>query len=415
MFSLIAEPLTGLADNYFIKYLGSMELAALGVATTLLSSVFWVFNFLGIGTQTQVARALGQEEPEAARRATSVAITAALLLGIVLSAFAWSFLDLATHWMGASGQMSEVAEVYLQIRLLGGPGTLVMIACFGALRGLQDMRAPMVIALAANLLNVILDPILIFQFGLGVAGAAWASTVTQWIAAAWALSRVNRRLGISLSIDTHAVSRLMIVGRDMFLRTGLLITFIVLSTRAATIIGADAGAAHQVVRQIWLLTALVLDAYAATAQSLVGYFLGAGHKTTAIKVARISCIWAFISGAALAFGMLLSEQMVSDLFVPVTALGAFSTIWWVAAVAQPLNAISFATDGIHWGAADYGYLRNAMFLATATAASVLVFWADSLEAVWWTTTYWITVRAVLGVLRIWPGIGRAPLRVNAAV
>ena len=68
LISLIAEPLTGLADTAFVARLGATPLAALGVGTVLLSSVFWVFNFLGIGTQTEVAHALGNPGDTRARR-----------------------------------------------------------------------------------------------------------------------------------------------------------------------------------------------------------------------------------------------------------------------------------------------------------------------------------------------------------
>ena len=111
--------------------------------------------------------------------------------------------------------------------------------------------------------------------------------------------------------------------------------------------------------------------------------------------------------------MALSQDAVAALLVPETARFAFSSAWLAAALAQPLNALSFVTDGIHWGTRDYAYLRNAMIAATAIG-SALVFAvdlqsADALLFIWWATGIWIAVRALFGVVRIWPGFGRGPL------
>ena len=99
------------------------------------------------------------------------------------------------------------------------------------------------------------------------------------------------------------------------------------------------------------------------------------------------------------------------------ALSIFPAAWWVLALAQPLNAVSFVTDGIHWGTGDYTYLRNAMFAATGAGLcgiALLPHTPDSLVWVWVASAAWIAVRAAFGVVRVWPGIGAAPLRAVAA-
>ena len=99
---------------------------------------------------------------------------------------------------------------------------------------------------------------------------------------------------------------------------------------------------------------------------------------------------------------------------PQAAQPAFPAAWRLLAVAQPLNALSFVTDGIHWGTRDYRYLRNAMLGATATGVALLATvpdaGPDALARVWIVTAVWISVRAFFGVARVWPGIGDAPLR-----
>lgn len=417
MLSLIPEPITGLVDTAFVKLLGAGPLTALGVATVTLSSALWAFNFLGVGTQTEVAHAHGSGERERAADITGTAIAVSFAISVAMGLLAWPFLDEVSAFMGARGEVGDAAVVYLEIRLLGGPAMLATMAAMGALRGVQDMRTPLQIAVVVNLLNVAMDAVLITGAGpipgYGVAGAAWATVASQSAGAVWALVAVRRRLGFPASVDLRDAGRLLVVGRDLFLRTGLLVGFILLTTRSATYIGTEAGAAHQAIRQFWLLTALVLDAFAATAQSLVGYFLGAARPDLARRVCGITCGWGLATGVALVVGMLATQSQVAALLVPETAWGIFGTSWLIAALAQPINALSFVTDGIHWATRDYRYLRNAMFGAGAIGAAGLLYLDSTgeatLEGVWAVTTVWISFRAFFGVARVWPGIGNAPL------
>ncbi|MGD8376663.1 MAG: MATE family efflux transporter [Acidobacteriota bacterium] len=415
LLSLIAEPLTGLADTAFVARLGSSQLAALGVGTIVLSSVFWIFNFLGIGAQTEVARAHGAGELDRAREISGLALVLGFAFGVLLILLGVPLAERMAGAMGGEGAVRTQASVYLRIRLFGGPAVVLMTAGFGALRGLQDMRTPLAIAVAVNALNVVLDALLIFGLGpipaLGIAGAAWATAVSQWIGGLWTLAAIGRRMGFPARLHLHDARLLLVVGRDLFLRTGLLTVFLLLTTRAATRMGPHAGAAHQAVRQVWVFTALVLDAFAAAAQSLIGYFRGAGLTDVMRRVAFVACAWSAGTGLVLSLAMLAAERAVAALLVPPAAAGLFAAAWRISAAAQPLNALSFATDGIHWGTGDYRFLRNVMLLASGAGALALLLPGDrGLPWIWWVTGGWIAIRALFGVARIWPGIGASPFR-----
>ena len=417
--SLIAEPVTGLVDTAFMARTGGASLAALGVGTVLLSGVFWAFNFLGIGTQTSVARALGAEDHPGARRASATSALTALLLGVLLAVLVWPWIDAATRFMGADSTMGAQARRYLEIRLFGAPAILVLLASFGALRGLQDMKTPLWIAVALNLINIVLDYILVFGVGpigpMGLDGVAIASVVSQWGGACAAFLAAQKRLGGWARPDPGSVGALFVVGRDLVVRTGSLLLFLLLATRASTHLGEMEGAAHQAIRQSWIFGAFLLDAWAASAQSLIGFFVGAQEVRIARRVAAISSGWALLSGILLMVAMLVFENGAIWLLVPPPAAELFRSVWWIAALAQPLNALSFVTDGIHWGTGDYRYLRNVMLLATVTGSVALLTlppdWSGSFVLIWWITVAWVGVRAVFGLLRIWPGIGAARLHV----
>ena len=417
LFSLAAEPLTGLVDTAFVSRLGIESLAALGVGTTVLSSVFWIFNFFSISTQTTVARYQGKQQLIRASQVSCLAIAGGFVCGLILAAAGLPLASPVASLMGAHDDVLSLAVVYMQIRLMAAPAILVTITAFGTLRGLQNMRTPLYVAVGVNLLNVVLDALLIFGWGplpaLGITGAAVASAVSQWVGAVWVVRAVWLRLPKPNRLQMGDFKKLLGVGRDLLIRTGLLTLFLLLCTRTATRIGADAGAAHQVIRQTWVLTALVLDAFAISGQSLIGYFMGSRLINTARRVASVVCMWSAAVGLMLCIFMVSGTEAMIAIMVPSSAAGVFTSAWTVAAVLQPINALSFATDGIHWGTEDYRYLRNGMLVATLSGISALVWMeytaSETLLAVWLITGGWVCIRAAFGMMRIWPGTLRSPL------
>jgi MATE family multidrug resistance protein len=423
MLSLTAEPVTALVDTAFVASLGSVALAALGVGTTALSSLFWIFSFLGIGTQTEVAQADGSGNPEKAGGIASLALTLAVIFGILLIVFLLPVLDWLAALLGASGAIQADAVKYMNVRLYGAPAVLLMLVTFGVLRGLQDMRTPLWIAIGVNALNVLLDWLLIFGNGpfpaMGVTGSALASTLSQWLGALGGMMIVAARLGLSFSFTFRDVSRLLSVGGDLFVRTGLLTFFLAYTTRAATRLGADAGAAHQAIRQVFGFTSLALDAYASTVQSLVGYFMGRHAIDWVKRVVRVGASWSLWTGVALGVLMWWGREIVAALLIPETAVRIFLPAWAVSAISQPISSLAFLTDGVHWGTGDYRFLRNAMIVAATIGFGGIwlldLVCAQALFWVWIVVGILVTVRALFGILRIWPGIGDSVFREKSAL
>jgi MATE family multidrug resistance protein len=423
LLSMTAEPLTALVDTAFVASLGSVALAALGAASTALSSLFWIFNFLNIGAQTEVAQAYGRGEENRASGIASLSLSmalgfSALLILLIVPNAAW-----IASLMGASGDVQTEAVSYMQIRAYGAPAVLLMAVAFGVLRGLQDMRSPLWIALGVNALNVLLDWLLVFgNLGfpaLGVAGSALASTISQWLGAIIGVMLIARKLGLSRDFTLNQAKKLLKVGGDLFVRTGLLNFFLAFSTRTATQIGADAGAAHQAIRQVFLFTSLALDAYASTVQSLVGYFIGQDSIIWAKKVVILGAKWALGTGVLLGSLMWFGRGLVMDMLVPATAFTVFIPAWAVSALSQPINAIAFLTDGAHWGTGDYRFLRNAMLAATTVGAIAIQLINPSapnaLLLLWLAATVWASTRAIFGWLRVNPGIGKSPFKEKRAL
>ena len=418
LLSLTAEPITALVDTAFISSLGVVPLAALGVGTTALSSLFWMFSFLGVGAQTEIAQLFGGGKKEQAGGILSMTLLLSLLAGVLIILVISPGAAWLTRVLGASGAVQEYAILYMRIRLFGAPAVLLTLTIFGALRGIQDMRTPLWIALGVNGLNIILDWFLIFGKGpfpaLGVGGSALASTISQWIGTLVGLALVSRRIQLSGKFQVRETLKIMRIGGDMFIRTGMLNLFLIYTTRAANQFSPNAGAAHQVLRQMWVFTALALDAFASTVQSLVGYFIGQGSVPNARAVIRVALAWSLGTGLFLGVFMLAGQDLVIQYLVPASAAAIFIPAWLVSAFSQPLNAVAFLTDGVHLGTGDYGFLRNAVL--TSSLVGILGMWTleqtglGTLTWIWVMITIWIVLRGTIGMLRIWPGIGKSVFR-----
>ncbi len=156
---------------------------------------------------------------------------------------------------------------------------------------------------------------------------------------------------------------------------------------------------------VFLFTSLALDAYASTVQSLVGYFIGQGSLLWAKKVVHVGAKWSFWTGLALGTLMWFGRDLVIDLLIPASAIVVFLPAWAISTLSQPINAIAFLTDGVHWGTGDYRFLRNAMIVATLVGViGILMIDPDSSQAllwVWVVTSAWAATRAAFGWGRIW--------------
>jgi len=177
--ALAAEPLYLLADTAMVGHLGTEELAALAIAATLLAGTFTLFNFLTYGTTAQVARYAGAGEDVAAGRIAAQALWLSTGIGLVLTALLSGLAVPLVDIMGGDGRVGDLAVDYLRIGSLGLPFALVALAGLGYLRGVSDLRTPLVIVVVANAANVALNVLFIYGLDWGLSGSAAATVVAM--------------------------------------------------------------------------------------------------------------------------------------------------------------------------------------------------------------------------------------------
>ena len=399
--ALAADPLVSLVDTAFVGQLGRVPLAALGINASVFSLAFVVFSFLAYGTTPRVGRAVGRGDTETAGRVVMQALTLAVGVGaaalLLLQLFARPVLAL----MGADGTLMEPALSYLRIRAFAGPAVLIITAGHGAFRGFQDTRTPLLISLGLNVVNLALDPLLIFSLGWGLVGAATATALAQWtgaLAFLWLLL-VRRRAALRVPLALPRFEELkpfLRIGWELALRTFALIGTMTLATAVAARVSVTAVAAHQVAAQLWLFLALVVDALAIAAQALVARYLGEDDPAAARGAANRLLLWGLGVGLMLGLGFWLLRPVLPGFFADDAAtVAAVLGVFPFVAAMQPLNALVFVGDGILMGAEDFRYLAQAMLLSAAGAAAVLLLVGPmgwGLSGVWWGIAVLMVVR-----------------------
>ena len=409
--ALAVEPLYVLVDTAIVGHLGTDDLGGLAVAGAVLVAVFNIFNFLAYSTTAAVARRVGAGDRRAAAEQGIAGVWLAVGLGVVLMAAGLLLAPAIVDLMGASSEVRPPALTYLRISLLGAPFMVLMLAGMGYVRGLQDTRTTLLVAVGSNVVNVLLEILFVYGLDLGIAGSAWGTVIAQTSGAlvyAWLLARSVRAEGAMVRPRAADIRAAALVGSQFVLRTGSLLLAFTAATAVASRIGDEAVAAHQIAFQIWLFLGLSLDAVAIAGQAMIGRFLGGGDPENARAAARRMLEWGVAAGVVLGVVLVLVRPLLVPVFTddPEVRALALDVLWLVAAL-QPLNAAVFVLDGVLIGAGDATYLAGAMAAGTFlvfTPAAVLVLALDgTLIWLWIVLCLFMTARLLGNALRFGGG------------
>jgi len=399
--ALAAEPLYVLVDTAIVGHLGTPQLASLAIAAAVLSTAFTVFNFLTYGTTAQVARLHGAGGEAEAAHVGAQAQWLSLLIGVALVALIAGLAAPVAQLMGAEGEVLDGAVTYLRISAFGAPAFMLASAGQGYLRGIGDLRTPLVILVAAHSANVALELVFVYGFGWGLAGSAWGTVIAQ-LGMGGAFFAVAYRAGWQRP-DLARMRALMRVGYEIAVRTtALLGSFLVASAVLARVGPASLGA-HQIAFQLFVFLALVLDALAIAAQVLVGRMLGAGDAAAARAASVRMILWSVALGTAFGGVLLGLGDAIPRLFTGDEAVVARAhEIWWLFALLMPLNGAVFALDGILIGAGDTRYLMWGMLASVAVYIPIALL---ALDRGWGIVGVWCGLAALI-VVRLATCAGR---------
>ncbi|MDH6703643.1 putative MATE family efflux protein [Kitasatospora sp. MAA19] len=404
--ALVAEPLFLMADSAIVGHLGTPQLAGVGVAAAALSTATGVFVFLAYATTAAVARRIGAGDRRGAVQQGVDGIWLALGLAVPVVLLTLLLAPWAADVLGASQTAAPYAVTYLRISSLGIPAMLMVMAATGVLRGLQDTRTPLLVAIAGFTANIGLNAGLVYGAGLGVAGSAWGTVLAQTGMAAVYLVvvvRGARREHASLRPDTAGIRASAKAGGPLLVRTVSLRAVLMIATAVAARLGDDQVAAHQITMTLFSFLAFALDAIAIAGQAIIGRYLGASDAPGARAATRRMVEWGIGSGVLLGLLVVVARPLYVPLFTPDPAVqGQLDTALLLLALSQPVAGLVFVLDGVLMGAGDGPYLAWAALATLAVfipAAFAVPTTGTGLAGLWWAMNLFMLVRAAFLVGR----------------
>ncbi|MFB7472759.1 MATE family efflux transporter [Kitasatospora sp. NPDC056184] len=397
--ALVAEPLFLMADSAIVGHLGTAQLAGVGVASAALTTATGVFVFLAYATTAAVARRIGAGDRRAAIQQGIDGIWLALALSAGVVALTLLLAPQVADVLGASPTAAPYAVTYLRISALGIPAILMVMAATGVLRGLQDTRTPLYVAVAGFAANLGLNAGLVYGAGLGVAGSAWGTVIAQTGMAAvyvFVVVRGARREQASLRPDAAGIRASARAGGPLVVRTLSLRAVLMIATAVAAGLGDDEIAAHQIAMTVFLFIAFALDAIAIAGQAIIGRYLGAGDVPGTRAATRRMIEWGIGSGVLLGLLVVVARPLYVPLFTPDPAVQhQLNTVLLLLALCQPVSGLVYVLDGVLMGAGDGPFLAWAMLgtLAVfAPAALAVPSSGTGLAGLWWAMNLFMLVR-----------------------
>jgi MATE family multidrug resistance protein len=372
-------PILGAVDTAVVGQLGlAAPIGAVGIGAVILTTIYWVFGFLRMGTTGLVAQARGAGEAAETgailMRGLLIAAAAGLVFVLGQAAVFWAAFRLAP----ASAEVEALARTYLRIRIWGAPATIGIYALTGWLIAMERTRGVLALQLTMNGVNVVLDLVFVLGLGWGVAGVAAATLIAEWSGLVLGLWLCRAAFGgrqwrdWPRVFDPVRLRRMAEVNRDILIRSVILQASFTSFLFFGAGLGDVALAANQVLLQFLSITAYALDGFAFAAEALVGQTLGRGDRAGLRRAAVMTSEWGVGASVLMAAVFLLAGPALIDLMATAPEVRAEARLYlpWIAAA--PLVGIAaWMLDGIFIGATETVAMRNAAIVSVAVYAAAV--------------------------------------------
>jgi len=376
MLANAAAPVVGLVDTFVIgRFVGTQALAGIGLGAVIYGIAYWGFGFLRMSTAGLAAQDAGAGDIAGVQGHILRAIPLGLLIGAIVFAAQMILLPTAFAVFTASPELEGSASTYIQARLWGLPATLGTIALMGWFVGISRAGLALQLQLVLNLVNIILSPLFVIWLGAGLYGVGLASAVAEWSGFAMGLVLMRRefirRGGLQPGVVTRAnllnpsqLRRLGIANSNIFVRTVMLTIGFNFFGNAAATEGNLFMAANHIHMQLITMSALVLDAFAHTAEAVTGAAYGAKDRRrfnrAVALTTRFSALFSVILGALIFWG----GPFLIDALTVDPAVREMARIYLpYAALAPIIGFAAYQMDGVFIGTTRTAEMRNAGIMA----------------------------------------------------
>lgn len=353
----VTVPLLGLVDLAIVGHISSASgIGAIAVGTLIFNMVYWIFNFLRIGSSGLTAQAFGRKDIAGIRKVFWLSVKVAVSLGLFVFILQRP-IEFISRWLiSPSDEVWQLAISYFRIRIWAAPAVLILFSMNGWFVGMQNSRIPMYIAVGQNIVNIILSYLLVFKFGMDIAGVALGTVLSQYFGLAAALIMWHLKYHDIFSGEIEqksevTVSQFFTINRDIFFRMVFMLTV----TCAFTSLGAREGdvylAVNSLLMQFFTLFSYFSDGFALAGEALTGRYIGAKEREKLRTSVNLLLLWG--GAVALLFTALywIGGDWILTLLTSDTSVIAASAPFMLWAILIPITSFAaFAWDGIYIGA-----------------------------------------------------------------
>jgi MATE family multidrug resistance protein len=367
----LTTPLLGLTDTAVVGQLGDAALlGGLAAGAVVFDIVFASFNFLRSGTTGLVAQAFGRGDALEERAVLWRAVLVAIVAGVALAVLAPLVSRVGQAFIQGAPRVNEAMDIYIRIRLLGAPFSLINYAILGYVLGRGEGSLGLLLQIVLNGANIALCILLGLELGWGVRGVAWATVAGEALAMLFGLAIILRRtravppLSRERILNLPALAAMMSLNRDIMIRSFSLLAAFALFTRQGAQFGTVTLAANAVLMNFFLVAGYFLDGFATAAEQLAGRAIGARAETSFRRAVRLTVLWGFALASGATLVLLFFGTDLVNIITTAEDVRAMAAIYlpWAAFTALS-GVLAFQMDGVFIGATWSRDMRNMMLLS----------------------------------------------------
>lgn len=371
--SNITVPLLALVDTTIVGHLGSASyIAAIALGGMIFNMIYWLFNFLRMGTGGLTAQAYGANQHQATSYILLRSLTIAGGIALTLLLLQRPIFQVTFHFVTATAEVRSLSSIYFNILIWGAPAMLALYSFTGWFLGMQNARIPMCIAITQNVVNIAVSTLLVFGCHLKIEGVALGTLISQYtallLAVIFCLTKfdVKQHFELKAILDINTLKRFFQVNRDIFLRTLCLIAVTTYFTSAGSTQGELTLAANTLLMQFFIIFSYFMDGFAYAGEALGGRYFGAHDRLNFQRVTRCLFAWGgalsvlfffiyFLSGTSLLHLLTDDSQVINraQQYLPI--------IYFI----PPISFAAFLFDGLYIGTTATRYMLISMFCASA--------------------------------------------------
>ena len=405
-FSNIAIPFAGLIDTGLMGHLGNAKfLAAISIATSVITMILWSFGFLRMGTVGLVAQASGRKDYNEINLIFIRNLFLAFFIGLLIIFFRDSILFLISHFFPTSEETFALINNYITIRILSAPAELVIYVLTGFYLGLQKTKISSLLISIFCVVNSILSVIFVINYDLEITGVAAGTVIAAYITVIIFLTlaffqlknKVRSKITFKKIFHLPKLLQLFNINFDIFIRTILLTFAFLWVTYQGSKLGENYLAINSILMQFIILSSFFLDAYAFSTEAVIGYTIGKKSKSFFLTAVSNSFQLSIISGFIISLIYLLTFQLIINELTDLDYLKflAFNYIFWIIII-PPIASVCYQFDGIFIGASQTAEMRNGMIISVLLFISTSHFLVSKLgnHGLWLSLLFFMIIRSI---------------------